>query len=137
MNQRTAVVTGGCGGLGTAICKALVSAGRRVVSVDVMAGTPEADAWMLECRNDGFDFELVHADVADYDTVNTVSPGYLSTKMVMAVPEEVRNQIIAQIPVGRLGTAEDIADAVVFLARDETGFIKGANFSINGGQHMH
>lgn len=69
-------------------------------------------------------------------TVNTVSPGYLSTEMVMAVPEDVRNKIIAQIPVGRLGEAAEVAEAVAFLARDESGYITGMNFNINGGQHM-
>lgn len=70
-------------------------------------------------------------------TVNTVSPGYIATEMVMAVPEEVRNQIIAQIPVGRLGKPEEIAALVGFLASEDAAFITGANFAANGGQHMH
>jgi acetoacetyl-CoA reductase len=57
--------------------------------------------------------------------------------MVMAVPEDVRNQIIAQIPVGRLGKPEEIAALVGFLATDEAAFITGANLAANGGQHMH
>jgi acetoacetyl-CoA reductase len=55
---------------------------------------------------------------------------------VMAVPEEIRKQIIAQIPVGRLGEAEEVASLVDFLASNEASFITGANFAINGGQHM-
>ena len=70
-------------------------------------------------------------------TVNTISPGYIGTEMVMAVPEEVRAKIVAQIPVGRLGQPEEIARTVVFLADDDAGFITGADFSVNGGQYMH
>ncbi len=69
-------------------------------------------------------------------TVNTVSPGYIATKMVMEVAEEIRNQIISDIPVGRLGLPEEVAHAVAFLAAEESGFITGANLSVNGGQHM-
>ncbi len=70
-------------------------------------------------------------------TVNTISPGYIGTEMVMAVPEEVRAKIVGQIPVGRLGRPEEIARTVAFLADDDAGFITGANFSVNGGQYMH
>ncbi len=69
-------------------------------------------------------------------TVNTVSPGYIATEMVMAVPEDIRNKIIAGIPVGRLGKPDEIASMVNYLASDEAGFITGANISINGGQYM-
>ncbi|MCC0037711.1 MAG: acetoacetyl-CoA reductase [Brucellaceae bacterium] len=67
-------------------------------------------------------------------TVNAVCPGYIATDMVMAVPEKVREQIIAQIPVGRLGEADEIARCVVFLASDAAGFITGSTISANGGQ---
>jgi acetoacetyl-CoA reductase len=70
-------------------------------------------------------------------TVNTVSPGYVATEMVMAVPEEIRQQIIAQIPVGRLGKPEEIAGAVAYLCSEEAAFVTGSDLSINGGQHMH
>ncbi|WP_026999113.1 acetoacetyl-CoA reductase [Eisenibacter elegans] len=70
-------------------------------------------------------------------TVNTISPGYVATDMVMAVAEEVRNQIIEGIPVGRLGGTEEIAHLVSFLASEKAGFITGANYAINGGQHMY
>ena len=69
-------------------------------------------------------------------TVNTVSPGYVATEMVMAVPEDIRNKIIAGIPVGRLGKPEEIASIVAYLASDDAAFITGANISINGGQYM-
>lgn len=70
-------------------------------------------------------------------TVNTISPGYIGTDMVMAVKEEIRNQIIAQIPVGRLGGTDEVAHLVSFLASDKASFITGANLSINGGQHVY
>jgi acetoacetyl-CoA reductase len=70
-------------------------------------------------------------------TVNTVSPGYIGTDMVMAVPEKIREQIVAQIPVGRLGGTHEVAHVVSFLASEETSFITGANISINGGQHVY
>ena len=70
-------------------------------------------------------------------TVNTISPGYIGTDMVMAVREDVRNQIIAQIPVGRLGGTDEIAYLVSFLASEHASFITGANYSINGGQHVY
>jgi acetoacetyl-CoA reductase len=70
-------------------------------------------------------------------TVNTISPGYLATKMVMAVPEDVRNSIIAGIPVGRLGKPEEIAALVTFIASEAAGFMTGSNVAMNGGQHMY
>ena len=70
-------------------------------------------------------------------TVNTISPGYIGTDMVMAVPEKIREQIVAQIPLGRLGGTHEVAHLVCFLASDETSFITGANMSINGGQHVY
>lgn len=69
-------------------------------------------------------------------TVNAICPGYVGTDMVMAVPEKVRESIISQIPVGRLGTPEDIARCVAFLASDDAGFITGATLTANGGQYM-
>lgn len=77
-------------------------------------------------------------EVAKYGvTVNTISPGYIGTDMVMAVPEKVRDQIVAQIPMGRLGGTHEVAHLVSFLATGETSFITGANYSINGGQHVY
>ncbi len=69
-------------------------------------------------------------------TVNCICPGYINTEMVAAVPEKVLESIVAGIPVGRLGEADEIADAVVYLARDEAGFVTGSVLSINGGQYM-
>lgn len=85
----------------------------------------------------GFTMALAQEVARKGVTVNTVSPGYIATEMVMAVREEVRQQIIAQIPVGRLGKPEEIAALVAFLTSDDAGFVTGANLAANGGQHMH
>ena len=70
-------------------------------------------------------------------TVNTISPGYVATDMVMAVPEKIREQIVAQIPVGRLGGTTEIAHLISFLVSPGAEFITGANIAINGGQHVY
>ena len=69
-------------------------------------------------------------------TVNAICPGYIATEMVMAVPEKIRDSIVAQIPVGRLGQASEIARCVMFLASDEASFITGTTLTANGGQYM-
>jgi acetoacetyl-CoA reductase len=69
-------------------------------------------------------------------TVNCIAPGYIDTEMVMAVPEKVLEGIIAQIPVGRLGHGEEIADMVAFLAGERAGYVTGATLALNGGQYM-
>lgn len=245
MTERIALVTGGTGGIGTAICKRLADAGCRVATN--YRNEEKTQAWLAACESDGYQFTAVKADVADYEqcgaliqevedklgpidilvnnagitrdttlrkmtpdkwkavidtnltsvfnltqqliegmsgrgfgrvinissingqkgqigqanysaskagmhgftkavaqevarkgvTVNTISPGYIATEMVMAVPEEIRNQIIAGIPVNRLGTPEEVAEAVAFLAGETAGFITGSDLSINGGQHMY
>ena len=70
-------------------------------------------------------------------TVNAIAPGYIDTEMVAAVPEDVLAKIVARIPVGRLGKADEIARGVVFLCGEDAGFITGSTLSINGGQHMY
>jgi len=70
-------------------------------------------------------------------TVNALAPGYIDTDMVAAVPEAVLEKIVAKIPVGRLGQAEEIARGVAFLCSDDAGFVTGSTMSINGGQHMY
>ncbi|MBI2271802.1 MAG: acetoacetyl-CoA reductase [Bacteroidetes bacterium] len=69
-------------------------------------------------------------------TVNTVSPGYIGTAMVMAIKEDIRDKIIAQVPQGRLGTPEEVAAAVAYLASHDARYITGSNIAINGGLHM-
>jgi acetoacetyl-CoA reductase len=70
-------------------------------------------------------------------TVNAIAPGYIDTDMVAAVPEDVLAKIVARIPVGRLGRAEEIARGVAFLCDENGGFVTGSTMSINGGQHMY
>lgn len=247
MTQRLALVTGGTGGIGSAICRRLADHGHRVASPYRASRKDKATRWQEQARTDGYEFVLVEGDVADFDacqqmvqelsqelgpvqilvncagitrdttfrkmekeqwdavmstnldsvfnvtraaingmldsgfgrvvnissvngqkgqfgqtnysaakagmhgftmalaqevakkgiTVNTVSPGYIGTEMVAGVAEEVLNKIVAQVPVGRLGEPEEVADLVAFLARDESGYITGANLAINGGLHMH
>ncbi len=244
--NRIAVVTGGIGGLGTAMCKDLTNQGRRVVSTYRKVSIEKAQKWQRALKDAGYDIAIYEADVGDFDsckemvarvedeigpvdilinnagvtrdssmkkmarddwdavinidlsgafnitrqvfggmlerqwgrivnissingqkgqfgqanysaakagihgftmalaregarkgvTVNTISPGYIATSMVMAVPEETRNKIIAEIPVGHLGVPEDIARTVAFLTDDAATYITGSDFSINGGHHM-
>lgn len=245
MTQRVALVTGGTGGIGTEICKALAGMGHKVVA-SWLKGVDDGPAWQAAMKQAGFEFEIAEGDVSNYEaaaamvkeavakagpidilvncagitrdstlkkmnkdqwdavirsnldsvfnvtkpvvdgmldrgwgrvinissvngqkgqfgqanyaaakagmhgftmslaqevakkgiTVNSVSPGYVATKMVMAVPEEVRNKIIAQVPVGRLGNPDEIGWVVAFLADERSGYITGANIAINGGLHM-
>ena len=244
MTQRIALVTGGAGGIGTAICKRLADAGHRVVT-NYRSEAKTRD-WQEKLRGEGYEIGIFQGDVSDTDstrqmieriqaevgpidilvnnagitrdstfhkmtpqqwtdvittnlnacynvtrpviegmrarkwgrivqissinglkgqygqanyaaakagmhgftislarenaklgiTVNTVSPGYVATDMVMAVPEEVRAKIVADIPTGRLGTPEEIAFAVAFLVDEQAGWITGSNLDINGGHHM-
>ena len=244
MSSRVALVTGGTGGIGTAICKKLADQGHKVATN--YRSEEKAKAWQAQMKADGYDFTLVKGDVtspeeaeamvkeleekvgpvdilvnnagitrdgtfhkmkadqwndvintnlnsvfnvtrpvidgmrerkwgriiqissinglkgqygqANYAaakagmhgftislarenaklgiTVNTVSPGYVATDMVMAVPEEVRAKIAADIPTGRLGKPEEIAYAVGFLVDDQAAWITGSNLDINGGHHM-
>jgi acetoacetyl-CoA reductase len=85
----------------------------------------------------GFTKALAQEGAARGITVNAVAPGYVDTEMVRAVPADVLEKIIARIPVGRLGKAEDIARTVLFLVADEADFITGSTLSVNGGQHMY
>ena len=85
----------------------------------------------------GFTKALAQEGASKGITVNAIAPGYVDTDMVRAVPPAVLEKIIAKIPVGRLGKAEDIARTVEFLVADEAGFITGSTLSINGGQHMY
>ena len=246
MTQRVAVVTGGMGGLGEAICIKLAQMKYRVVATYSPGNTKSAD-WVKDLKARGFEMHAVPVDVSDFDscqkaaariqaeigpidvlvnnagitrdmtfkrmgkvdwdavlrtnldsvfnmtkpvcdgmvdrgwgriinissingqkgafgqtnysaakagmhgfskalalevarkgvTVNTISPGYIGTKMVLAVPKEVLDsKIIPQIPVGRLGKPDEVAGLVAYLCSDEAAFVTGANIAINGGQHM-
>jgi acetoacetyl-CoA reductase len=84
----------------------------------------------------GFAKALAQENAKKGITVNTIAPGYIDTEMVSAVPKNVLDQIIAGIPVGRLGMADEIARCVAFLAAEDSGFITGATISVNGGQYI-
>ncbi|KPK13838.1 MAG: acetoacetyl-CoA reductase [Anaerolineae bacterium SG8_19] len=247
MAQRVAVVTGGMGGIGEAICMRLAKAGHKVVAT-YSPGNTRSGEWLKQMKASGFEFHAVQVDVTDFDscqkaaakiqsevggidilvnnagitrdktlakmgaddwntvlrtnldsvfnmtkpvvdgmvsrgwgriinissvngqkgqfgqanystakagmhgftkalaqevarkgvTVNTVSPGYIGTKMVLAVPKEILDtKIIPQIPVGRLGKPEEVAELVAYICQDEAAFMTGSNIAINGGQHMY
>ncbi|NIM29222.1 MAG: acetoacetyl-CoA reductase [Gammaproteobacteria bacterium] len=246
MTKRVALVTGGVGELGRAICERLASQGCRVVAMDISIENG-AGEWLARMRAHGHDLTLVEGDVTSFDacaatvgeverlvgpvdilvncagitrdarlanmepdmwnevlttnldsvfnitrqvvdgmtqrgfgriinisslngekgqfgqtnysaakagmhgftmalaqevarkgvTVNTVSPGYMETRMVRAVPEHIREQILEQIPLGRFGRTSEIGAVVGFLASEDASYVTGANFSVNGGHHMH
>lgn len=85
----------------------------------------------------GFTKALAQEGAGKGITVNAIAPGYIDTDMVRSVPPVVLEKIIAKIPVGRLGHADEIARGVLFLVADEGGFVTGSTLSINGGQHMY
>jgi acetoacetyl-CoA reductase len=85
----------------------------------------------------GFTKALAQEGAAAGITVNAIAPGYIDTDMVASVPSEVLEKIVARIPVGRLGRADEIARAIKFLISENAGFITGSTLSINGGQHMY
>ena len=85
----------------------------------------------------GFTKALAHEGAKKGVTVNAIAPGYIDTEMVRAVPESVLDKIVAKVPVGRLGRADEVARGVLFLVADDAGFITGSTLSINGGQHMY
>ncbi|RZF27429.1 3-ketoacyl-ACP reductase [Paraburkholderia sp. UYCP14C] len=84
----------------------------------------------------GFTMSLAQEVATKNVTVNTVSPGYIGTDMVKAIRPEVLEKIVATIPVRRLGTPDEIASIVAWIASDQAGFATGADFSLNGGLHM-
>jgi acetoacetyl-CoA reductase len=85
----------------------------------------------------GFTKALAQEGASRNVTVNAIAPGYIDTDMVRAVPPNVLEKIVAKIPAGRLGQAEEIARGVLFLVSDDGGFVTGSTLSINGGQHMY
>src|SRR5437588_140217 len=127
MAARVAVVTGGTRGIGRAISEGLQKAGYKVA----------ANYAAAKSGIHGFTKALAQEGAPKGITVNAIAPGYIDTEMVRAVPANVLEKIVARIPVGRLGHAEEIARGVLFLVADDAGFITGSTLSINGGQHMY
>src|SRR5499426_900509 len=162
---RVAVVTGGTRGIGEAISVGLKKHGYKVAAnyagndaaAEAFAqkygipvykfniGSINGQAGQYGQVNDaaaksgihGFTKALAQEGAAKNITVNAIAPGYIDTDMVRAVPPQVLEKIVAKIPVGRLGRAEEIARGVLFLVADDAGFITGSTLSINGGQHMY
>lgn len=127
------------------MCRAVIDSMRernygRIISISSINGQRGQYGQVNYCAAKagiiGFTKALAYEGAAKGITANVVAPGYVDTDMVAAVPEEVLKKIVAQIPVGRLGTALDIARAVLYLAREESSFITGSTISINGGHYM-
>ena len=112
----------------------------RVVNISSINGQKgqfgQANYSAAKAGDIGFTKALAQEGARKGITVNAVCPGYIATDMVKAVPEKVREQIVAQIPVGRLGEPEEIARCVAFLVSDDAGFITGATLTANGGQYL-
>ena len=85
----------------------------------------------------GFTKALAQEVIRKGVTVNAVSPGYVETEMVAAIREDVKQQIVAQIPAGRLGSPDEIAESVAYLTSEKAAYVTGANLSVNGGLHMY
>ncbi len=85
----------------------------------------------------GFTKALALESASKGITVNAIAPGYINTEMMESVPEKILDHIISKIPIGRLGTPEEVARAVLFLIEDDAGFITGETLSVNGGHYMH
>lgn len=113
----------------------------RVISISSINGQKgqfaQANYAAAKAGDIGFTKALAHEGARAGITVNVIAPGYINTDMMSTIPEKVMTEVILpQIPVGRLGEADEIARAVVFLASDQAGFITGSTLSANGGQYM-
>ena len=124
---RVAIVTGGSRGIGEAISLALQAQGMKVAA-NYAAAKSGIHGFTKALAQEGAKFNV---------TVNALAPGYIDTDMVAAVPADVLEKIVARIPIGRLGKAQEIARGVAFLCGEDAGFITGSTLSLNGGQHMY
>jgi acetoacetyl-CoA reductase len=124
------------------VCDSMVERGwGRIINVSSIIGSKggfgQTNYAAAKAGMHGFTKSLALEVAKKGVTVNTISPGYIATRMVMAVPEEIREtKIIPQIPVGRLGEPDEVAALVLYLCSREAGFVTGANIAINGGQHL-
>jgi acetoacetyl-CoA reductase len=113
----------------------------RIISISSINGQKgqmgQANYSAAKAGEIGFTKALAQENARVNVTVNVICPGYIGTEMVQAMPKEVlEKRVIPQIPAGRLGTPEEIARCVVFLAADDAGFITGSTLTANGGQYM-
>ncbi|WP_266169120.1 acetoacetyl-CoA reductase [Dyella subtropica] len=124
------------------VCDAMVARGwGRIINISSVNGSKgafgQANYAAAKAGMHGFTKALALEVARKGVTVNTVSPGYLDTKMVATIPPDLlATKILPQIPMGRLGKPEEVAGLIAYLCRDEATFITGANIAINGGQHM-
>ncbi|HET7261190.1 MAG TPA: SDR family oxidoreductase [Casimicrobiaceae bacterium] len=149
---RIAIVTGGARGIGSAVSRRLLSRGYAVAAT-YHGNVEAAEAFARETgirtyRWDVADYAAAKTGILGFTkalaletaskgiTVNAIAPGYVATEMLATVSKEVLARIEQQIPLGRLGTPEEVARIVEFLVADDAGFITGATVSANGGQYM-
>ena len=133
---------GGCFNMAKAVFEGMTARGYgRIVNIGSINGQAgqygQVNYAAAKSGIHGFTKALAQEGARFNVTVNAIAPGYIDTDMVAAVPEEVLGKIVARIPVGRLGKAEEIARGVAFLCDENAGFITGSTLSINGGQHMY
>ena len=133
---------GGCFNMAKAVFEGMTSRGYgRIVNIGSINGQAgqygQVNYAAAKSGIHGFTKALAQEGARFGVTVNAIAPGYIDTDMVAAVPEDVLGKIVARIPVGRLGKADEIARGVAFLVGEDAGFITGSTLSINGGQHMY
>jgi acetoacetyl-CoA reductase len=133
---------GGCFNMAKAVFEGMIGRGYgRIVNIGSINGQAgqygQVNYAAAKSGIHGFTKALAQEGAKFGVTVNAIAPGYIDTDMVAAVPEEVLGKIVARIPVGRLGRADEIARGVAFLVGEDAGFITGSTLSINGGQHMY
>lgn len=133
---------GGCFNMCKAVWDGMIARGfGRVVNIGSINGQAgqygQVNYAAAKSGIHGFTKALAQEGASKGVTVNAIAPGYIDTDMVAAVPAPVLEKIVARIPVGRLGHANEIARGVLFLVADDAGFITGSTLSINGGQHMY
>jgi acetoacetyl-CoA reductase len=133
---------GGCFNMAKAVFEGMTSRGYgRIVNIGSINGQAgqygQVNYAAAKSGIHGFTKALAQEGARFGVTVNAIAPGYIDTDMVAAVPEDVLGKIVARIPVGRLGRADEIARGVAFLCDENAGFVTGSTLSINGGQHMY
>jgi acetoacetyl-CoA reductase len=133
---------GGCFNMAKAVWEGMTSRGYgRIVNIGSINGQAgqygQVNYAAAKSGIHGFTKALAQEGARSNVTVNAIAPGYIDTDMVAAVPEDVLQKIVARIPVGRLGRADEIARGVAFLVDENAGFVTGSTLSINGGQHMY
>jgi acetoacetyl-CoA reductase len=133
---------GGCFNMSKAVWESMLARGfGRIVNIGSINGQAgqygQVNYAAAKSGIHGFTKALAQEGASKGVTVNAIAPGYIDTDMVAAVPANVLEKIVARIPVGRLGKADEIARGVAFLVADNAGFVTGSTLSINGGQHMY